>query len=263
MEDAGVAGLHVEDQVNPKRCGHLEGKQVVDEATAVRRVRAAVDARRDPDFLVVARTDVRGWRVSTPPCGVRRPSSTRRRRRLRRGHGRPVGVRGDLRRPRRPRPGQHDRVRPQRPVHPRPAARRRRSASSSTPSRCCGWRWGPPTARWRVDPTGTLEPAVGRHADPRRVVRPRRLRRLRRVRLLRVRLQPGREPRKRPDDQQGSGGVVADTTASRRSTPTRTRCCTGGTRAGAGDAALVRGGRAVAVGRRPARRRDPRRLPGP
>lgn len=60
MEDAGVAGLHVEDQVNPKRCGHLEGKQVVDEATAVRRVRAAVDARRDPDFLVVARTDVRG-----------------------------------------------------------------------------------------------------------------------------------------------------------------------------------------------------------
>ncbi|WP_432564635.1 methylisocitrate lyase [Kineococcus sp. SYSU DK003] len=60
MEDAGVAGLHVEDQVNPKRCGHLEGKQVVDEATAVRRVRAAVDARRDPDFVVVARTDVRG-----------------------------------------------------------------------------------------------------------------------------------------------------------------------------------------------------------
>lgn len=60
MEDAGVAGMHVEDQVNPKRCGHLEGKAVVDEATAVRRIRAAVDARRDPDFLVVARTDVRG-----------------------------------------------------------------------------------------------------------------------------------------------------------------------------------------------------------
>ncbi len=59
LEDAGVAGLHVEDQVNPKRCGHLEGKQVVDVETAVRRVKAAVDARRDPDFLVVARTDVR------------------------------------------------------------------------------------------------------------------------------------------------------------------------------------------------------------
>lgn len=59
LEDAGVAGCHIEDQVNPKRCGHLDGKQVVDEATAVQRVRAAVDARRDPDFLVMARTDVR------------------------------------------------------------------------------------------------------------------------------------------------------------------------------------------------------------
>ncbi|GAB2985570.1 methylisocitrate lyase [Frigoribacterium salinisoli] len=59
MEDAGLAGLHVEDQVNPKRCGHLDGKQVVDLTTAVRRVRAAVDGRRDPDFVVVARTDVR------------------------------------------------------------------------------------------------------------------------------------------------------------------------------------------------------------
>lgn len=60
LEDAGVAGLHIEDQVNPKRCGHLEGKQVVDTQTAVRRIRAAVDARRDPNLLVMARTDVRG-----------------------------------------------------------------------------------------------------------------------------------------------------------------------------------------------------------
>ena len=59
LEDAGVAGLHVEDQVNPKRCGHLDGKQVVDVDDAVRRVRAASTARRDPDFLVMARTDVR------------------------------------------------------------------------------------------------------------------------------------------------------------------------------------------------------------
>jgi len=59
MEDAGLAGLHVEDQVNPKRCGHLDGKQVVDLDTAVKRVRAAVEGRRDPDFVVVARTDVR------------------------------------------------------------------------------------------------------------------------------------------------------------------------------------------------------------
>lgn len=59
LEDAGVAGLHIEDQVNPKRCGHLDGKQVVDLETAERRVRAAVDARRDPDLLIMARTDVR------------------------------------------------------------------------------------------------------------------------------------------------------------------------------------------------------------
>ncbi|WP_369053580.1 methylisocitrate lyase [Kineococcus terrestris] len=59
LEDAGVAALHVEDQVNPKRCGHLEGKQVVDLPTAVRRVTAAVGARRDDGLVVVARTDVR------------------------------------------------------------------------------------------------------------------------------------------------------------------------------------------------------------
>ncbi|GAB4086567.1 methylisocitrate lyase [Myceligenerans cantabricum] len=60
MEDAGVAGMHLEDQVNPKRCGHLDGKEVVELSEAVRRVRAAVDGRRDPGFLLMARTDVRG-----------------------------------------------------------------------------------------------------------------------------------------------------------------------------------------------------------
>ncbi|WP_448073523.1 methylisocitrate lyase [Georgenia yuyongxinii] len=60
LEDAGVAGLHIEDQVNPKRCGHLDGKQVVDTGTALKRIRAAVDARRDPDLLIMARTDIRG-----------------------------------------------------------------------------------------------------------------------------------------------------------------------------------------------------------
>jgi methylisocitrate lyase len=59
LEDAGVAGVHLEDQVNPKRCGHLDGKEVVDESTAVNRIRAAVQARRDPDFVVMARTDIR------------------------------------------------------------------------------------------------------------------------------------------------------------------------------------------------------------
>jgi 2-methylisocitrate lyase-like PEP mutase family enzyme len=57
LEDAGVAGLHIEDQVNPKRCGHLDGKAVVDSDTAIKRIKAAVDARRDPNLLIMARTD--------------------------------------------------------------------------------------------------------------------------------------------------------------------------------------------------------------
>lgn len=57
LEDAGIAGCHLEDQVNPKRCGHLDGKTVVPTEEMVRRVRAAVSARRDPNFVVCARTD--------------------------------------------------------------------------------------------------------------------------------------------------------------------------------------------------------------
>ncbi|MDR2997171.1 MAG: isocitrate lyase/phosphoenolpyruvate mutase family protein, partial [Microbacterium sp.] len=59
LEDAGLAGTHIEDQVNPKRCGHLDGKAVVDQDTAIKRIRAAADARRDPNFLIMARTDIR------------------------------------------------------------------------------------------------------------------------------------------------------------------------------------------------------------
>lgn len=59
LEDAGVAGIHIEDQVNPKRCGHLDGKAVVDNDTAVKRIKAAVDARRDDNLLIMARTDIR------------------------------------------------------------------------------------------------------------------------------------------------------------------------------------------------------------
>jgi methylisocitrate lyase len=59
LEDAGVAGLHIEDQVNPKRCGHLDGKAVVDGDTAVKRIKAAVSARRDANLLIMARTDIR------------------------------------------------------------------------------------------------------------------------------------------------------------------------------------------------------------
>ncbi|MFC4127302.1 methylisocitrate lyase [Nocardia rhizosphaerae] len=60
MEDAGVAGLHLEDQVNPKRCGHLDGKAVVPTEDMLRRLGAAVAARRDPNFVICARTDAAG-----------------------------------------------------------------------------------------------------------------------------------------------------------------------------------------------------------
>src|SRR5437660_2736560 len=56
-EHAGVAGLHIEDQVWPKKCGHMEGKQVIPMEEMVQKIRAAVDARQDPDFVIIARTD--------------------------------------------------------------------------------------------------------------------------------------------------------------------------------------------------------------
>jgi len=56
-ERAGAAGLHLEDQVLPKRCGHLAGKQLVSQADFVAKIHAAVDARRDDDFMIIARTD--------------------------------------------------------------------------------------------------------------------------------------------------------------------------------------------------------------
>jgi 2-methylisocitrate lyase-like PEP mutase family enzyme len=56
-ERAGVAGLHIEDQVWPKKCGHMEGKQVIPGAEMVQKIRAAVDSRQDPDLVIIARTD--------------------------------------------------------------------------------------------------------------------------------------------------------------------------------------------------------------
>lgn len=63
-ERIGIAGLHMEDQVFPKKCGFMEGKEVIDRTEAVAKVRAAVDGRSDPSFLIIARTDalaVNGW----------------------------------------------------------------------------------------------------------------------------------------------------------------------------------------------------------
>lgn len=60
FEDAGAAGINIEDQVIPKRCGHLEGKTLTDFDEAVAKVTAAADARRDKDFVINARTDALG-----------------------------------------------------------------------------------------------------------------------------------------------------------------------------------------------------------
>jgi len=60
MERAGLAGIHLEDQVSPKRCGHLEGKEVLGAAQMAAKVKAAVSAKRDSSFVIVARTDARG-----------------------------------------------------------------------------------------------------------------------------------------------------------------------------------------------------------
>lgn len=56
-ERTGVAAIHIEDQVSPKRCGHLGGKEVIPVAEYVAKIRAAVAARKDPDFIIIARTD--------------------------------------------------------------------------------------------------------------------------------------------------------------------------------------------------------------
>ena len=59
LEQAGLAGCHIEDQEFPKRCGHLAGKTIVDVEEMVGKIKVAVAARRDPDFMIIARTDAR------------------------------------------------------------------------------------------------------------------------------------------------------------------------------------------------------------
>jgi methylisocitrate lyase len=59
MEHAGLAGLHLEDQVAPKRCGHLDGKQVIEPVEMAKKIRAAIRAKTDRDFMLIARTDAR------------------------------------------------------------------------------------------------------------------------------------------------------------------------------------------------------------
>jgi 2,3-dimethylmalate lyase len=74
-EEAGAAALHIEDQVWPKKCGFLAGKQVIPLEEMVPKVRAACDARRDPNFVIIARTDalaVNGWDDVVRRCNAYR-----------------------------------------------------------------------------------------------------------------------------------------------------------------------------------------------
>lgn len=59
LHELGISGCHLEDQINPKRCGHLDNKGLVETAEMVRKVKAASDAKRDPNFILMARTDAR------------------------------------------------------------------------------------------------------------------------------------------------------------------------------------------------------------
>lgn len=59
MEDMGIAGCHLEDQENPKRCGHLDNKAVLPAADVVKKIKAAANAKRDKNFILIARTDAR------------------------------------------------------------------------------------------------------------------------------------------------------------------------------------------------------------
>ena len=70
-EDAGVAAIHIEDQLSPKKCGFFEGKEVIPQDEMVQKIRAALDARRDPDFTIIARSDayaVTGWEDTVRRC---------------------------------------------------------------------------------------------------------------------------------------------------------------------------------------------------
>jgi 2-methylisocitrate lyase-like PEP mutase family enzyme len=60
FERAGVAAIHIEDQITPKRCGHLDGKEVIPLAEMEKKLQAALATRTDPDFCIIARTDARG-----------------------------------------------------------------------------------------------------------------------------------------------------------------------------------------------------------
>lgn len=71
-EAQGVAAIHIEDQVSPKRCGHMKGKELISEEEMIGKIRAAIDSRRDDDFVIIARTDARGAVGGSLDLAIRR-----------------------------------------------------------------------------------------------------------------------------------------------------------------------------------------------
>ena len=168
LEDAGPRRLHIEDQVNPKRCGHLDGKSVRGPRdTALKRIRAAADARRDPNFLIMARTDVRARRGLAAAIDRAKalvdagadaifPEAMQDAR----------GVRGDPRGRRRAAPGEHDRVRQERLF----TAQQLADVGVNIvifPVSCCGWRWARPSAGWKQSLRPARRQACSTDADAR------------------------------------------------------------------------------------------------
>jgi hypothetical protein len=127
----GAAAIHIEDQVGAKRCGHRPNKEIVTQQEMVDRIKAAVDARTDDSFVIMARTDAWRWKAWTPPGPRRRLHRGRRRHDLPGSHHRT----GDVQAVRRPGegadPGQHHRIRRDAAVH------HRRTGLAPTCRWCC------------------------------------------------------------------------------------------------------------------------------
>ena len=70
-ERAGVSAIHIEDQIMPKKCGHMENKRVIAAAEMAEKIRAAVEARKSEDFLIIARTDARAPEGLDARCRAR------------------------------------------------------------------------------------------------------------------------------------------------------------------------------------------------
>lgn len=117
LAKAGAAAMHIEDQVGAKRCGHRPGKEIVSQDEMVDRIKAAADARTDPDFFIMARTDALAVEGSSARSSARSPASRPAPTASSRGDDRAVDVPALRRRGEGAGAGQHHRIRPDAAVH--------------------------------------------------------------------------------------------------------------------------------------------------